>query len=127
MAAWCSSPAAARGSASGSPRRWPRTGRRVALLSRKAEHTGPAAAAIAKATGRACLPLVADVRDADQVGAAFQAGDGGAGPGRPAGQRRGGQLPGRRGRSEPQRLRRRARHRRQGNLERLPAPPIAAG
>ncbi|HWE38703.1 MAG TPA: SDR family oxidoreductase [Isosphaeraceae bacterium] len=47
-------------------------GARVALLSRKAEHTGPAAAVIAGASGRPCLPLVADVRDADQVGAAFQ-------------------------------------------------------
>lgn len=42
-------------------------GARCALLSRKAEHLEPAAAEIAGRTGQACLPLVADVRQPDQV------------------------------------------------------------
>jgi 2,4-dienoyl-CoA reductase [(3E)-enoyl-CoA-producing], peroxisomal len=42
----------------------------TAILSRKAEHIGPAASAVAAHTGRDCLPLVADVRQADQVEAA---------------------------------------------------------
>jgi peroxisomal 2,4-dienoyl-CoA reductase len=39
----------------------------TALLSRKAEHVEPTAAAIATASGRRCLPVVADVRQADVV------------------------------------------------------------
>jgi peroxisomal 2,4-dienoyl-CoA reductase len=42
-------------------------GAHTALLSRKVEHVEPAAAAIAAATGRRCLPLVADVRQPAQV------------------------------------------------------------
>src|SRR4051812_24590272 len=42
----------------------------TALLSRKAEHVGPAASAVAAHGGRGCLPLVADVRQPDQVEAA---------------------------------------------------------
>src|SRR5689334_20120793 len=45
-------------------------GARTALLSRKAEHVEPAAAAIAGSSGRECLPLVADVRDPEAVEAA---------------------------------------------------------
>jgi peroxisomal 2,4-dienoyl-CoA reductase len=45
-------------------------GARAALLSRKADHVEPAAAAIAATTGRECLPLVADVRDPEAVEAA---------------------------------------------------------
>jgi peroxisomal 2,4-dienoyl-CoA reductase len=45
-------------------------GARTAIVSRKAEHVDPAAAAIAESTGRSCLPLVADVRQPDQVDAA---------------------------------------------------------
>jgi 2,4-dienoyl-CoA reductase [(3E)-enoyl-CoA-producing], peroxisomal len=45
-------------------------GAHTALLSRKAEHLEPSAAAIAGATGRRCLPLVADVRQPTQVEAA---------------------------------------------------------
>src|SRR4051794_14799575 len=45
-------------------------GARTAILSRSAEHLEPAAAAIASSTGRPCLPLVADVRRADEVDAA---------------------------------------------------------
>ncbi len=42
-------------------------GAQVAILSRSAEHLEPAAREIAEATGRACLPLVADVRIPEQV------------------------------------------------------------
>jgi peroxisomal 2,4-dienoyl-CoA reductase len=42
----------------------------TALLSRKAEHVEPAARAIAGATARHCLPLVADVRQPEAVAAA---------------------------------------------------------
>ena len=42
-------------------------GASTAILSRKAEHLTPTAEAIAAATGRPCLPLVADVRQPDQV------------------------------------------------------------
>jgi 2,4-dienoyl-CoA reductase [(3E)-enoyl-CoA-producing], peroxisomal len=42
----------------------------TALLSRSAEHLGPAAAEIEASTGRRCLPLVADVRQPAQVEAA---------------------------------------------------------
>jgi len=45
-------------------------GANTALLSRRAEHVGPAASAIAAHSGRECVPLVADVRDPDQVDAA---------------------------------------------------------
>src|SRR4051794_19201017 len=45
-------------------------GARTALLSRKAEHVEGAAAAIAEATGRESLPLVADVRDPEAVASA---------------------------------------------------------
>src|SRR5438874_717327 len=45
-------------------------GARTALLSRKAEHVEPAAGAIAGATARECLPLVADVRQPEEVAAA---------------------------------------------------------
>jgi 2,4-dienoyl-CoA reductase [(3E)-enoyl-CoA-producing], peroxisomal len=47
-------------------------GARTAILSRKAEHLAPTAEAIAGATGRPCLPLVADVRQPDQVEAALR-------------------------------------------------------
>ena len=58
---WPWSPGAERASAGGSPR--PRgSGLDAAILSRKAEHLEPSAAAITGATGRRCLPLVADVR-----------------------------------------------------------------
>jgi peroxisomal 2,4-dienoyl-CoA reductase len=42
-------------------------GARTAILSRKAEHTGPTATAVAARSGRDCLPVVADVRQPDQV------------------------------------------------------------
>ncbi|GAC1468086.1 MAG: SDR family oxidoreductase [Isosphaeraceae bacterium] len=42
-------------------------GASTAILSRKAEHLGPTAAAIAAHHGGECLPLVADVRQVDQV------------------------------------------------------------
>ena len=42
-------------------------GARTAILSRKPEHLLPAAEAIAAASGRPCLPLVADVRQPAQV------------------------------------------------------------
>jgi peroxisomal 2,4-dienoyl-CoA reductase len=42
-------------------------GARTAILSRRAEHLEPTAAAIAAQTGRPCLPLTADVRQAAQV------------------------------------------------------------
>ena len=45
-------------------------GARTALLSRKAEHVEAAAGAIAGATSRDCLPLVADVRQPEAVEAA---------------------------------------------------------
>lgn len=45
-------------------------GARVAIVSRKEEHLAPTAKAISESTGRACLPLVADVRQPDQVEAA---------------------------------------------------------
>ncbi|MDR3632259.1 MAG: SDR family oxidoreductase [Isosphaeraceae bacterium] len=45
-------------------------GARCALMSRRAEHVEPAAADIAGKSGRACLPLVADVRQPEQVEAA---------------------------------------------------------
>jgi peroxisomal 2,4-dienoyl-CoA reductase len=47
-------------------------GARTAILSRKAEHLEPSAAAIATATGRPCLPLVADVRQPETVEDALQ-------------------------------------------------------
>lgn len=45
-------------------------GAETAVLSRSAEHVEPSANAIAEATGRRCLPLVADVRQPAQVDAA---------------------------------------------------------
>lgn len=42
-------------------------GASTAILSRKAEHLGPTAEEVARETGRPCLPLVADVRQPDQV------------------------------------------------------------
>jgi peroxisomal 2,4-dienoyl-CoA reductase len=45
-------------------------GAKTAILSRKAEHLGPAASAVAAHFGRECLPVVADVRQPDQVEAA---------------------------------------------------------
>jgi 2,4-dienoyl-CoA reductase [(3E)-enoyl-CoA-producing], peroxisomal len=39
----------------------------TAILSRKAEHLGPTASAVAAHSGRECLPVVADVRNPDQV------------------------------------------------------------
>jgi peroxisomal 2,4-dienoyl-CoA reductase len=47
-------------------------GASTAILSRKAEHLGPAAEEIARETGRPCLPLVADVRQPDQVQGAVE-------------------------------------------------------
>jgi peroxisomal 2,4-dienoyl-CoA reductase len=47
-------------------------GARTALVSRRAEHVEPAARAIAAASGRASLALVADVRQPDAVEAAVQ-------------------------------------------------------
>lgn len=46
-------------------------GASTVILSRKAEHLGPTASAIAAHSGRDCLPLVADVRNPDQVEAAL--------------------------------------------------------
>ncbi len=46
-------------------------GAKTAILSRKAEHIEPAAAAILEQSGQACLPLVGDVRQSDQVEAAI--------------------------------------------------------
>lgn len=45
-------------------------GANTAILSRKAEHIGPAASAVAAHSGRECLPVVADVRQPEQVEAA---------------------------------------------------------
>jgi peroxisomal 2,4-dienoyl-CoA reductase len=45
-------------------------GAQVAIVSRKEEHLTPTAKAISESTGRRCLPLVADVRQPDQVEAA---------------------------------------------------------
>jgi peroxisomal 2,4-dienoyl-CoA reductase len=45
-------------------------GAETAVLSRKAEHVEAAASEIAARSGRSCLPLVADVRQPDQVEAA---------------------------------------------------------
>src|SRR3954471_12485769 len=45
-------------------------GAKTALLSRKAEHVEPAARAIAAATARESLPLVADVREPEAVASA---------------------------------------------------------
>lgn len=42
-------------------------GAETAILSRKAEHLGPAASAVAAHTGRECLPIVCDVRIPGQV------------------------------------------------------------
>jgi peroxisomal 2,4-dienoyl-CoA reductase len=42
-------------------------GASTAILSRKAEHLGPTASAVAAQTGRDCLPVVADVRQPEQV------------------------------------------------------------
>lgn len=42
----------------------------TAILSRKADHLGPTAAAVAAESGRPCLPVAADVRDPAQVEAA---------------------------------------------------------
>jgi peroxisomal 2,4-dienoyl-CoA reductase len=47
-----------------------RHGARTVIVSRKAEHLEPAAAAITAATGRQCLAIPADVRKPDQVDAA---------------------------------------------------------
>lgn len=47
-------------------------GASTAIMSRKAEHLGPTASAIAARFGRDCLPVVADVRLPDQVEAAVQ-------------------------------------------------------
>ena len=46
-------------------------GAETAILSRKAEHLGPTASAVAAHSGRECLPVVADVRDVGQVEAAI--------------------------------------------------------
>ena len=46
-------------------------GASTAILSRKADHLGPTASAVSAHTGRDCLPLVADVRQPDQVEAAI--------------------------------------------------------
>ncbi len=45
-------------------------GASTAIISRKAEHLDPTASAVAAHSGRDCLPLVADVRQPDQVEAA---------------------------------------------------------
>ena len=45
-------------------------GAATAVLSRKAEHLGPTASAVAAHTGSECLPVVADVRQPEQVEAA---------------------------------------------------------
>lgn len=42
----------------------------TAILSRRAEHLGPTSSAVSGATGRACLPVLADVRQPEQVDAA---------------------------------------------------------
>ncbi len=42
-------------------------GAKTAILSRRAEHLEPTAAEITEATGRSCLPLVADVRRPEEV------------------------------------------------------------
>ena len=42
-------------------------GASTAIVSRKAEHLGPAASSVAAHSGHDCLPLVADVRQPDQV------------------------------------------------------------
>jgi peroxisomal 2,4-dienoyl-CoA reductase len=47
-------------------------GAATAIMSRKAEHVEPAAEAIAAATTRDCLPLVADVRQAEAVDVAVK-------------------------------------------------------
>ena len=47
-----------------------RLGAETAILSRKAEHLGPTAADIAARFGKECLPVVADVRQPEQVNAA---------------------------------------------------------
>ena len=43
----------------------------TAILSRRAEHLGPTASAVAANSGRDCLPVVADVRRPEQVEAAL--------------------------------------------------------
>lgn len=45
-------------------------GASTAILSRKAEHLGPTASAVAGTFGRDCLPIVTDVRQPEQVEAA---------------------------------------------------------
>src|SRR5579864_115268 len=45
-------------------------GASTVIMSRQAEHLAPTAKAIAEAEGKPCLPLVADVRRAEQVEAA---------------------------------------------------------
>jgi peroxisomal 2,4-dienoyl-CoA reductase len=45
-------------------------GASTAIISRKAEHLGPTASAIESQHGRQCLPIVADVRQPEQVEAA---------------------------------------------------------
>ncbi len=45
-------------------------GASTAILSRKAEHLGPAASAVAAHSGNECLPIVADVRVPEQLDAA---------------------------------------------------------
>jgi peroxisomal 2,4-dienoyl-CoA reductase len=45
-------------------------GARTALMSRRAEHVGPASEAIAASSGRESIPLVADVRQAEAVASA---------------------------------------------------------
>src|SRR5215472_3497148 len=52
-----------------------RHGADVAIVSRKAENLGPAAEQIAAATGRRCLALAADVRQAEAVDAAVDRDD----------------------------------------------------
>ena len=97
-----------------------RHGADVAIVSRKAENLGPAAEQIAAATGRRCLPLIADVRQPEAVEAAVARTIQELGGLRHRRQQRRRQLPLPVGRPEPQRLRHGDRHRCQGDLERLP-------
>lgn len=46
-------------------------GAATAIVSRRAEHLGPTASAVAAHTGQDCLPVVADVRQPEQVEAAL--------------------------------------------------------
>ena len=95
-------------------------GASTAILSRKAEHIGPTASAVAAHTGRECLPVVADVRQPDQVEAAVARVVEEFGRLDYPGERRGRQLSVPLGRPLAQRVRHRARHRRQGDVERHP-------